>query len=73
MNQKMFLRSRRRWSEFLPALSAILIFAGVTDAEGVALINKFVVGAIGLAGSGFALWTHLRPDGATLKALPKLA
>ncbi len=68
--QKNFVFSRRRWSEFLPFVSAALLLLGLTDEEGVQMIDDAVVALISAAGALMAAWTHLRPDGAKLKVMP---
>lgn len=71
MNKKKWVVfSRRRWSELLPALSAVFLLFGVTDQAGIDLIDKAVVAGLNAAGALLGLWTHLRPDGATLSISP---
>lgn len=63
-SEKFVLRSRRVWSTVLPVLAAVGI-----GTESLDRYETLIV--IALAGL-MAGWSLLRPDGALLKALPKL-
>lgn len=71
--EKWILRSRRLHAAVQPLLQLVAEHFGYDPSVGMPLLDGVLDNLFLLIGSSMAFWTFLRPDGATLRAVPKVA
>lgn len=70
--EKWFARSRGLWGAALPFIVAVVAALGVDTTDLAGELDRIGVAVINLVGSVLALLSRFRPDGAALRATPKL-